>query len=255
MKYILIIVVVIFNSQNVFSQCIKNNLWLYSYSDSFENNFLKLNNNSTYIFNDAEKDELTFGIYDIKDDTLFLFQERGQFDDSVSADSPHRTGKGLIKFLIKNNGLIPIFAQYSFQNNLIPPLTTFDSVYKLILFCEFASYGNPRFNFWFDYPNDWQIFDLSDNGDGYKIIPKGELKTDIRIYGSNMFDNNNQEGKIFEYYDKSIGKIIRKNNEIRIIKYNSDSIIVLYVSASEKWIDKNLSLLKAIGMSIRKGNR
>ena len=192
---------------------------------------------------------MTYGKFKMNGDTLLLFPEYGQFVDSLSLDSWHITGDGEIRLVLKDNNLIPIYAQYEYQSN-------FDPNYKYSFVYNFINYGNPRFNFWYDYPEDWDITDISMNGDGYQIIPKDSVKADIRIYGRNIINKDEtKQGEIFEYYDKKIGRIIYKDNEIRIIRSLKDSEIVLVVKSSKDWLDKNSSLIKAIGMSIREGKR
>jgi len=62
---------------------------------------------SNYIDFDCELGERTFGKYSVIKDTVFLFQERGEYDDEFPEGSIHRAGKAEYKLFYKNGKLYP----------------------------------------------------------------------------------------------------------------------------------------------------
>ncbi len=77
--------------------------------------------NSTYIEYGCELNEHRWGTYRFSRDTLYLFQERGEYDNEDSTE--HAGGKALFKYVLEGGGLKLVYAQPDLHR---PPVKTFD---------------------------------------------------------------------------------------------------------------------------------
>ena len=64
---------------------------LYITKDAFD--YIIFNPDSSYISYSCEVGEKYFGKYKVKGDTIFIFQEKGEYDDEFPKGSKHRAGK------------------------------------------------------------------------------------------------------------------------------------------------------------------
>jgi len=81
----------------------------YITKDAF--NYIIFNPDSSYISYSCEVDEKYFGKYSVRKDTIFLFQEKGEYDDEFPEGSIHRAGKDEEQLLYKNEKLYPALSE------------------------------------------------------------------------------------------------------------------------------------------------
>lgn len=120
---------------------------------------------------------------------------------------------------------------------------------------------NERYAFTFSVPENYQVQDKSNNGDGYYILT-GDAGTDLRIYGEFIGDNpvaaeialaTCEKTEKFRFANGYPGVLCFQDGD-RYYYYDTPSTrVTLYVHASEAWIARNSEIMLAIAESIRVG--
>jgi hypothetical protein len=104
---------------------LKGTKWICRVTDSCFDT-LTLTAKGKYTDYSCEADERCFGKYRWGHDTLYLFQEKGEFDYQDSAE--HRRGKALFKYILHGDDLRLVFSQ---PNLHILPKIIVDTSYVL----------------------------------------------------------------------------------------------------------------------------
>lgn len=73
--------------------------------------YIIFNMDSSYISYVDAVDEKYFGNYKVEGDTIYIFQEKGEYDKEFPEGSIHRAGKEKGKLLYKDGRLIPIISK------------------------------------------------------------------------------------------------------------------------------------------------
>lgn len=121
---------------------------------------------------------------------------------------------------------------------------------------------NERYGFTFSVPEQYQVQDKSNNGDGYFIVT-GDAGTDLRIYGTFIGDNpvaaelelaSCEKTEKFRFGNGYPGVLCFQDGD-RYYYYDTPSTrITFYVHASEAWVSRNAEIMQTIASSIQAGN-
>jgi hypothetical protein len=110
MRNIIIIIVAIFCVSIIRAQSLKNiqgSVWTCEFIENM-NDSLLFNIDSTYKQYNCEIGEFTFGLYEIVNDTLYLHQQYGEYDDQFEIGSKHRAGESLQKYILTEENKLQI---------------------------------------------------------------------------------------------------------------------------------------------------
>jgi hypothetical protein len=98
------------------SQKLNNTKWFYNFGHEDVISCFFFIDSRKYQFYNAEKGDTTFGSYSFKNDTIFLNQEYGSFDNEFSENSKHKTQKLKFKMLLRNETQLGFIEQWDDLN-------------------------------------------------------------------------------------------------------------------------------------------
>ena len=104
---------------------LKDTKWIARISDTCVDT-VTITKNSRYIEYSCELNEHRWGTYRISRDTLYLYQERREYDKEDSTE--HSRGKALFKYVLQGDGLRLVYSQPNLHR---PPVKTFDPGFVL----------------------------------------------------------------------------------------------------------------------------
>lgn len=103
-------------SQQNNSDKLSKTIWNFEFGHDNLSSFFSFIDDRKYKFYDAETGNTTFGTYFFRNDTVFLNQEYGAYDNEFPEDSRHRTQKLHFKMLIINNNQLGFIEQWDCNN-------------------------------------------------------------------------------------------------------------------------------------------
>ncbi len=93
--------------------------WLFKVVDGVYN-YYEFTSKSDFKYYSAEQEDMFYGNYEIKKDTLYTFVNISASDSLLDANSPHRSLKTRGKFIMKDGKLLLVYNEYKHLTGWIP---------------------------------------------------------------------------------------------------------------------------------------